>query len=146
VSLWTRRNGLAAGPARPRQLASVHDSGSYVYTVVFAPDGRTVAAASTGQAADLLQDGVSPAGEVCAAPGQDRVGGAQRIIGGRKMVEPIIDVGELVGQIRADVAEVVLAGAVLGRLRQEDAAPLLEQFDGPFGSSGLDGPCGGVAS
>ena len=36
-----------ADPARPRQLASVHDSGTYVYTVVFAPDGKTVAAAST---------------------------------------------------------------------------------------------------
>ena len=42
VRLWS-----LADPARPRQLASVHDSGSYVYTVVFAPDGRTLAAAST---------------------------------------------------------------------------------------------------
>ena len=42
VRLWS-----LADPARPRQLASVHDSGTYVYTVVFAPDGRTIAAAST---------------------------------------------------------------------------------------------------
>jgi WD40 repeat protein/transcriptional regulator with XRE-family HTH domain len=42
LRLWS-----LADPARPRQLASVHDSGTYVYTVVFAPDGRTVAAAST---------------------------------------------------------------------------------------------------
>ena len=42
VRLWS-----LADPARPRQLSSVHDSGTYVYTVVFAPDGRTVAAAST---------------------------------------------------------------------------------------------------
>ena len=42
VRLWS-----LADPARPRQLASVHDSGTYVYTVVFAPDGRTLAAAST---------------------------------------------------------------------------------------------------
>ena len=42
VRLWS-----LADPARPRQLATVHDSGSYVYTVVFAPDGRTLAAAST---------------------------------------------------------------------------------------------------
>jgi WD40 repeat protein/transcriptional regulator with XRE-family HTH domain len=42
VRLWSM-----ADPARPRQLASVHDSGTYVYTVAFAPDGRTLAAAST---------------------------------------------------------------------------------------------------
>jgi WD40 repeat protein/transcriptional regulator with XRE-family HTH domain len=42
VRLWS-----LADPARPRQLASVHDSGTYVYTVVFAPDGKTIAAAST---------------------------------------------------------------------------------------------------
>ena len=42
LRLWS-----IADPARPRQLASVHDSGTYVYTVVFAPDGKTVAAAST---------------------------------------------------------------------------------------------------
>ena len=42
LRLWS-----LADPARPRQLASVHDSGTYVYTVVFAPDGRTIAAAST---------------------------------------------------------------------------------------------------
>src|SRR5580658_2008905 len=42
LRLWS-----LADPARPKQLASVHDSGTYVYTVVFAPDGRTVAAAST---------------------------------------------------------------------------------------------------
>jgi WD40 repeat protein/transcriptional regulator with XRE-family HTH domain len=40
VRLWS-----LADPARPLQLASVHDSGTYVYTVVFAPDGRTLAAA-----------------------------------------------------------------------------------------------------
>ena len=42
LRLWS-----LADPARPRQLASAHDSGTYVYTVVFAPDGRTIAAAST---------------------------------------------------------------------------------------------------
>ena len=42
VRLWS-----LADPGRPRQLATVHDSGTYVYTVVFAPDGRTLAAAST---------------------------------------------------------------------------------------------------
>ncbi len=42
LRLWS-----LADPARPRPLASVHDSGTYVYTVVFAPDGKTVAAAST---------------------------------------------------------------------------------------------------
>ena len=43
----TMRLWSMADPARPRQLASVHDSGTYVYTVVFAPNGRTIAAAST---------------------------------------------------------------------------------------------------
>jgi len=42
LRLWS-----LADPARPRQLASAHDSGTYVYTVVFAPDGRTIAVAST---------------------------------------------------------------------------------------------------
>ncbi len=42
VRLWS-----VSDPARPRLLASVHDSGTYVYTVVFAPDGKTLAAAST---------------------------------------------------------------------------------------------------
>ncbi len=42
VRLWS-----LADPARPRPLASVHDSGTYVYTVLFSPGGRTLAAAST---------------------------------------------------------------------------------------------------
>ena len=42
VRLWS-----VSDPARPRLLASLHDSGTYVYTVVFAPDGKTLAAAST---------------------------------------------------------------------------------------------------
>ncbi len=42
VRLWS-----VSDPARPRQLSSVHDSGTYVYTVVFSPNGRTLAAAST---------------------------------------------------------------------------------------------------
>jgi WD40 repeat protein/transcriptional regulator with XRE-family HTH domain len=42
VRLWD-----VADPARPRQLSSVHDSGTYVFTVAFAPDGKTLAAAST---------------------------------------------------------------------------------------------------
>jgi len=42
LRLWS-----LADRTRPRQLASVHDSGTYVYTVVFAPNGRMIAAAST---------------------------------------------------------------------------------------------------
>jgi WD40 repeat protein/transcriptional regulator with XRE-family HTH domain len=42
VRLWS-----VTDPAHPRMLASVHDSGTYVYTLVFSPDGRTLAAAST---------------------------------------------------------------------------------------------------
>ena len=42
IRLWS-----LADPARPRQLASVHDSDNYVYTIVFSPDGTTLAAAST---------------------------------------------------------------------------------------------------
>ena len=42
VRLWS-----LADPAHPAQLAAVPDSGTYVYTVVFSPDGKTLAAAST---------------------------------------------------------------------------------------------------
>jgi WD40 repeat protein/transcriptional regulator with XRE-family HTH domain len=42
VRLWSMTD-----PAHPRQLSSVHDSGTYVFTVVFSPDGKTLAAAST---------------------------------------------------------------------------------------------------
>ena len=44
VRLWS-----VTDPAHPGQLSSVHDSGTYVYTVVFAPDGKTLAAAEHRQ-------------------------------------------------------------------------------------------------
>jgi WD40 repeat protein len=42
-----------ADPARPVPLATVKDSGNYVYTVAFSPDGKTLAAASTDNDARL---------------------------------------------------------------------------------------------
>jgi WD40 repeat protein/transcriptional regulator with XRE-family HTH domain len=42
VRLWS-----VTDPARPVPLATMHDSGTYVYTVAWAPDGKTLAAAST---------------------------------------------------------------------------------------------------
>ena len=41
VRLWS-----VTDPARPRLLDTVHDSGTYVFSVAFSPDGRTLAAAS----------------------------------------------------------------------------------------------------
>ena len=66
------------GPARPKQLASVHDSGTYVYTVVFAPDGRTVAAASTDNLTRLW-DVADPARPVLL--GRPLTGPASYVIG-----------------------------------------------------------------
>ena len=42
-------------PARPRQVADVHASGTPVYTVTFAPDGATLAAASLDDVVRLYQ-------------------------------------------------------------------------------------------
>ena len=76
VRLWS-----LADPGRPRQLASVHDSGSYVYTVVFAPDGRTLAAASTDNLTRLwdVADPARPVllGEPAGAPEPCRLPGAE---------------------------------------------------------------------
>ena len=41
MRLWS-----VTDPAHPRLLATVHDSGTYVFSVAFSPDGRTLAAAS----------------------------------------------------------------------------------------------------
>ena len=41
VRLWS-----VADPAHPRAVATVHDSGTYVFSVAFSPDGHTLAAAS----------------------------------------------------------------------------------------------------
>jgi WD40 repeat protein len=41
VRLWN-----LADPARPRQLAVVHDSGTYVFSIAFSPNGNLLAAAS----------------------------------------------------------------------------------------------------
>ncbi len=41
VRLWS-----LSSPARPQLLATVNDSGSYVFSVAFSPDGHTLAAAS----------------------------------------------------------------------------------------------------
>ena len=53
-------------PARPRQLAVARGPASSIYTVVFAPDGRTVAAASVSNVVQLWRvtsgDGLAPAG------------------------------------------------------------------------------------
>jgi len=73
VRLWS-----LADPARPKQLASVHDSGTYVYTVVFAPDGRTVAAASTDNLTRLW-DVADPARPVLL--GRPLTGPASYVIG-----------------------------------------------------------------
>ena len=73
LRLWS-----LADPARPKQLASVHDSGTYVYTVVFAPDGRTVAAASTDNLTRLW-DVADPARPVLL--GRPLTGPASYVIG-----------------------------------------------------------------
>jgi WD40 repeat protein len=73
LRLWS-----LADPARPRQLASVHDSGTYVYTVVFAPDGRTLAAASTDNLTRLW-DVADPARPVLL--GRPLAGPASLVIG-----------------------------------------------------------------
>jgi hypothetical protein len=41
VRLWSVND-----PAHPRLVATLHDSGTYVFSVAFSPDGRTLAAAS----------------------------------------------------------------------------------------------------
>ena len=41
IRLWS-----LSSPARPRLLATMHDSGSYVFSVAFSPDGAVLAAAS----------------------------------------------------------------------------------------------------
>ena len=41
VRLWS-----VTDPAHPRAVATVHDSGTYVFSVAFSPDGHTLAAAS----------------------------------------------------------------------------------------------------
>ena len=48
VRLWN-----VADPAHPRPVATVHDSGTYVFSVAFSPDGRTLAAASADDLTSL---------------------------------------------------------------------------------------------
>ena len=41
IRLWS-----VTGPGVPRQIARIHDSGTYVFSVAFSPDGQTLAEAS----------------------------------------------------------------------------------------------------